>query len=247
MNILQIKKENLQLLNNLLDKFTLDTKEKNEFLEIAIPIIKHEEFQKRMNAEEFPHHAKISLGEHIISDAILTYKLTKKKKWKKKEQERAIKIALFHDLYELPWQNKDYKKAFFNKHGFTHPIEAAINAATWYPEFFKETIEREIILDGIIHHMFPFPVRTINHKDAELHNQKKFEKLPIEIKKYIINSSKRRKIKVISFSRSKYKEGKMVSKADKKIALGKELSSFHSILACVTGYNPKLEEKNKSK
>lgn len=245
MNNLHTQKENQQLLNDLLDRFELSKKEKEEFLQIATPIIKHEEFQKRMNAEEFPHHAKVSLGEHIISDAILTYKLTKKKKWKKEEQKRAIRIALFHDLYELPWQNNDHKKKFVNKHGFTHPIEAAINAATWYPEIFKEEVEREIILDGIIHHMFPFPVRALNDKDVELHNQEKFEKLPADIKKNIIDSSKRKKIKSIAFSRSKYQEGKIVSKADKKIAWGKELKSFHGLLACITGRNPKLEEKDK--
>ena len=49
--------------------------------------------------------------------------------------------------------------------------------------------------------MFPFPVRTLNDKDAELHNQEKFEKLPENIKKNIIDSSKRKKVKSISFSR----------------------------------------------
>ena len=34
--------------------------------------------------------------------------------------------------------------------------------------------------------MFPFPVRALNEKDAELHNQEKFEKLPTHIKKNII-------------------------------------------------------------
>ena len=245
LNKLKIKSENQQLLNNILNKFKLSEEEKKEFLEIAIPIVKHEEFQKRMNSDIFPHHAKVSLGEHILSDAILTYKLAKKKKWKKENRERAIRIALFHDLYELPWQNNDYKKNFFNKHGFTHPLDAAINAATWYPELFKEEVEREIILDGIIHHMFPFPVRALNEKDAELHNQEKFEKLPTHIKKNIINSSKRKRIKAVAFSRSRYKEGRIVSKADKKVAIGKELKSFHALLACITGHNSKLQKKDK--
>ena len=79
LNKLKIKSENQQLLNNILNKFKLSEEEKKEFLEIAIPIVKHEEFQKRMNSDIFPHHAKVSLGEHILSDAILTYKLAKKK------------------------------------------------------------------------------------------------------------------------------------------------------------------------
>lgn len=239
------KKENQQLLNKLLDKYGLDEEEKKDFLQIAIPIVKHPEFQRRMNAGEFPHHAKVSLGEHIISDAILTYKLTKKKKWKKENQQRSIIIALFHDLYEEPWQNNDKRKRFTNKHGFRHPIEAAINAATWYPEYFKDDKEAEILLDGIIHHMFPFPVRVLNNIDAELHNQEKFEELSPSIQQIIIASTKRKRFRTIAFSRSKYIEGRIVSSADKKIAIGKELRSFHGILACVTGRNPKLQKKDK--
>ncbi len=245
MNNLQTSNKNKKLLDDLLNTFSLTEQEKKEFLEIALPIIEHKEFQKRMSAEEFPHHAKISLGEHIISDAIVTYKLAKKKNWERKKQARAIIIALFHDLYELPWQNQDYKKKFFNKHGFTHPIEAAINAATWYPELFKEQTEIEIIVDGIIHHMFPFPVRVLTHNNIELHNQNKFDKLPINIQKTIIKSTKRKKVKIIGFSRSLYKEGRIVSKADKKVSLSKELRSFHSLLACITGYNSKLQKKDK--
>lgn len=242
---MNINNENQQLLNNLLDKYKLTEEEKKEFLKIATEIVKHPEFQKRMNAEKFPHHDKVSLGEHIINDAILTYKITKKKKWKKENQQRAIIIALFHDLYEQPWQNNDKKKKFTNKHGFRHPIEAAINAATWYPEFFKDDKETEILLDSIIHHMFPFPVRALNNLDAELQNQKKFENLSSNIQKIIIDSTKRKRFRTISFSRSKYIEGRIVSNADKKIAWGKELKSFHGILACITGKNPKLQKKDK--
>ena len=41
-----------------------------------------------------------------------------------------IKTNEMH-LYELPWQNSGIKKSrLTNKHGFTHPLEGAINAAT---------------------------------------------------------------------------------------------------------------------
>lgn len=41
--------------------------------------------------------------------------------------------------------------------------------------------------------MFPFPVRTLNDKDAELHNQEKFEKLPENIKKISLIPVKEKK------------------------------------------------------
>lgn len=58
--------------NLLISGLTL--KEQEEFLSIIQPIIYHEEFMKRC-LNEFSHHSNISLGEHIIKDAIVTYKL----------------------------------------------------------------------------------------------------------------------------------------------------------------------------
>ena len=76
----------------------------------------------------------------------------------------AIYIAMFHDLYEEPWQNniKSKGKKFKNLHGFTHPIEAVVNAITWFPNIFQDEEESLMIIDGIIHHMYPLPVRAID-------------------------------------------------------------------------------------
>ena len=49
----------------------------------------------------------------------------------------------------------DLKKILRNKHGFVHPIEAVVNAITWFPQYFKTKEKTVIIIDGIIHHMFP--------------------------------------------------------------------------------------------
>lgn len=82
---------------------SLSRKEQKEFTSFIKPIFIHEEFQKRMNPNIYPHHDTVSLGEHILSDALITYQKAKNKKavnWK-----IAVLIAMFHDLYELPWQN----------------------------------------------------------------------------------------------------------------------------------------------
>lgn len=241
-------KENRCKLYNILDKYSLDQNSKSEFLSIAIPIIEHEEFQKRMS-NLFLHHSDITLGEHIIEDAVVTYILSKKKN-KKKEKVNinlSVTIALLHDLYTVPWQNnkKNTKvKKFSNKHGFRHPIEAVINAYLWYPFLFKNEFESKIIIDGIIHHMYPLPVtrlRNVNYNYSELKNFDKFDELPLNIKQLIFESSNRFELLKLSFCRSKYLEGRIMSKADKKVSFH-QIKNVHSATALITGKNKSIDK-----
>ena len=235
-------------ISDILVMYNLTEEEKKELLDIINPIIIHEEFIKRLNSKMYPHHGNISLGNHIVSDAIETYIISKKKNRKKEkvDVELAVVIAMFHDLYELPWQNNKINKRFLNKHGFTHPIEAVINASIWYPEYFKDLTKAKIIIDGIIHHMYPFPVRAINvnFNESEINNLDKIDFINDEIKNLIIESSISLKKLPISFRRSIYKEGRVMSRADKLISFKKELKSVRALKACITGKNKKLYEKN---
>ena len=180
-----ITKKNKEKYESLLNTF-LNNAEREEFNEIVYPFFLHEEFQKRMS-NDFLHHSDITLGEHIIEDALITYLLSKKKD--NIDTSLAVKIAMMHDLYEIPWQNNQegIVKHFSNKHGFRHPIEAVINAITWYPEMFNEK-DAEILIDGIIHHMYPLPVRVFNNKDMELKNSDKLEKIDKRFMDMIIHS-----------------------------------------------------------
>ncbi len=234
----------------ILNKYSLSSKEKDELLEIILPIYLHLEFQKRMT-ERYLHHGKITLGEHILEDTVLTYILSKKymRKKPKYRLDLAIKIAMLHDLYTIPWQNNELAKVkyFFSKHGFRHPIEAVINAISWYPWIFENTRDAQIIIDGILHHMFPLPVRSLNNFNidkVELKNNDLYNSLPIVYQQIIINSLNRKRIGVISLSRSLYKEGRIMSHADKKVSLG-QFDSFESVKALITGHNKKLENKYK--
>lgn len=226
-------------IEELINKYGYTEEEKKEFFSFIIPIISHEEFIKRYDAKNYPHHGNVSLGYHILNDAVLTYIMIKRKeKYKKVNIKLAVIIAMFHDLYELPWQNSPHKKhQFTNRHGFTHPIEAVINAITWFPEYFENKKDAEIIIDGIIHHMYPFPVRRIINEisDLELNNQEKYKKLLPRYKAMLINSTNRFKMFKVSIAKSKYKEGRIVSRADKKISMGKELKSINSLQSCITG------------
>ena len=227
----------------LLYGFSLEDQEK--FLNIIRPIVFHKEFKKRYNAKKYPHHGEVSLGKHIIEDALVTFLLVKNNPNNDLNIKVAVLIAMFHDLYEKPWQNASVKKKFFvNKHGFTHPLEAVINAITWYPEYFTNE-DAFMIIDGIIHHMYPFPVRAIdNILNIEINNLNKFKKLPLKFQKMIILSSNRLRVDKISITKSIFLEGRILSKADKMVAMQKDLNSFSSLMALLTGKNKTLLKKN---
>lgn len=236
----------MQEINNLLNIHNFSFEDKEKFLSLIKPIVLHKEFMKRYNAKKFPHHGDVSLGKHIIEDAIITYLIVKERNSNNIDNQIdykiAVLIAMFHDLYEKPWQNVKVKKKYFtNKHGFTHPIEAAINAVTWYPEYFNDD-NAFTIIDGIIHHMFPFPVRAIDYfiEDTEINNINKFKELDSKIQKMIILSTNRVRVNRVSMCRSVYEEGKIVSKADKLVSFHKDLHNVSSMLACLTGHNKKL-------
>ena len=230
----------------ILKKYNISNDDKSNFLNIINPIVKHEEFQRRMTSE-FLHHGNITLGEHIIEDAVVTYLLSKKSK-KNINLALAVKIAMLHDLYTVSWQNTEKvikEKKFFNKHGFRHPVEAIINAYNWYPELFKDEYDTKVIIDGVIHHMYPLPVsKFADSKDniLELKNFESVSNLPQEIKDIIVDSTKRKGLGRISLCRSKYIEGRIMSKADKKVSVG-QFKNISSVLALFTGVNKKLERK----
>ena len=221
--------------NFLSENFTL--KEQEEFLNITEKIIMHEEFEKRCT-EEYYHHGNTTLGEHIIKDTILTYRMIKiyklKHPLKKINLEDALLISLFHDLYTNSWQNNAEKKSIIKaeNHGFIHPVEAVINSYTWFPEYFKNKERREKLIDGILHHMYPFPVKKIT-TDTIINNQniKKFKHY-----KFLIENTYNKTNIHYNIKKSKSIEGRIMSKADKKSAI-KELKNIESFLALITGKN----------
>lgn len=238
-------KDNIDIVNKIMDKYEIDNDDRLFIWQNIEPIFNHPEFQKRMNVYEFAHHDMISVGYHIISDAVYTFKICKKKQISKDKTKTALLIAMFHDLYEYPWQNsKRIKKKFINSHALVHPIEAAINAYIWFPQYFENINQAKIILDGIIHHMYPWPVRAIDDSPIHLNNENKYLALNPQIKELIIKSSLRYKLGHISFGKCQYLEGKIMCKADKIISLIKDIS-FNGLKTCVTGKNQNLIRRKK--
>ena len=234
-------------LEETLKSYDLNDKEIKEICAIIKHIYEHKEFQKRLT-KDFLHHGEKTLGMHILEDTIKTYKLAQKylKKDKNFRLDLAIKIAMFHDLYTMPWQNNEFAKynKFRNKHGFRHPVEAAINAYTWFCDDFKDILDAKIIIDGIIHHMYPLPAIVIDNKivnSRELNNFKLFKKMPENMQDLIFTSTARCKFLNLSWCKSKYLEGKIMARAD-KIASLKQFNNIYSVMALVTGKNKSLRK-----
>lgn len=223
-------------LKNFLDYgFTLP--EQEDFTKIVRPIISHQEFEKRCT-DNFPHHGNTTLGEHILKDAMITYRLANIYKSKHPNMDISVKtavvIALFHDLYTNPWQNVDNDNPLYEKHGFMHPIEAVINAYDWYPEYFDDEEISKKIIDGVLHHMYPFPVRKIND-EIEI-NEKKIT----DFKFYdVLVHSTKSKRENLCFKKATFIEGKLVSKADKLVTV-KEIKNISSLVALVTAKNKSI-------
>ncbi len=228
-----------EIITILLNRNNID---KNDLEYIIKPIYSHKEFQRRLT-KEFMHHSDITLGEHILEDTIMTYKKCKKRK--DVNIELAIKISMLHDLYTVHWQNnkENNKDKFFNKHGFTHPLEAVINSITWYPELFKDKHDSEIIIDGIIHHMYPLPVRVFDptSNSMELNNYELVKDIDKELIDMIVKSTNRGRVGNISIARSKYKEGRIMSSCDKKVSI-KQIKNVSSAKSLITGNNNSIKK-----
>ena len=232
-----------KLINKLYNKYHLTLPERIELDNIIHDIYIHPEFKKRCE-KPFFHHNQVTLGEHIIEDTIMTYILSKKyKKNNNYDISIALKIAMFHDLYTEPWQNTNYKTRFLNKHGFRHPLEAVINAINWYPNYFQNQRESLKIIDGILHHMYPLPVdRFSNDNKAELLNCHLVDNLSKEQKELIKLSTNRGRLGLVSLSKCKCLEGRVMSKADKRVSLRNyKGSKIGSIVTLLSGKNNHLK------
>ena len=231
------------ILIKLFDKYGLHEVERVEIYEMIKNIFLHDEFQRRCT-NEFLHHGNTTLGEHLLEDTIITYLLLSTEKEKSIDMELALKISMMHDLYTIPWQNSGIKKSSVTHlHGFSHPLEAAINSISWFKDEFKDDYKAKVLIDGIIHHMYPLPVlsMTDNKKnELELNNNKLYKRLSKKHKQMIIDSSNRSKIGKVSLSRSMYLEGRVMARAD-KIASTKQFDCATDVTALVTGKNKKLE------
>lgn len=233
------------LYKDIAAQLKLQSNDIRKLWKIIKPICEHPEFQKRCQSPYFHHDLK-TLGEHIIADTVVTYKIINSisNTYTKNiiSLDTAIYIAMFHDLYELPWQNNKIKRKLPNKHAFSHPIEAITNAITWYPEYFKNKKKALKIIDGVVHHMYPLPVRRIDNYPLELCNQEKFDKLPQKYKDMIKASTNRGKIGHFSLRKSFFLEGIIMSNADKKVAICEDFKNIDGYIALVNGKNKKINE-----
>lgn len=118
---------------------------KKEQLQIIATILENEEFKKR---KSFRHHGEISVYEHSLKVALLSYKIGSKFKYL--DINSILVGSLLHDFYFRDWQSYKEKRPFLKKHGFVHAKEALENSEIYFPDLMNDKT-RNIIL----RHMFP--------------------------------------------------------------------------------------------
>ena len=243
-----VMENNINTLNYLMDRYKLTIEEKDELFNMIKDIFYHDEFQKRMT-EEYKHHDKLILGYHLLEDTVVTYLLSKRHiKDNNFDLNIALNISMLHDLYTIPWQNKQKSLNFWNQHAFRHPIESVINSSIWYPELFESKKDAEKIIDGIVHHMYPVPVLRFNNDRENSLELKNFKKIPL-VNKINLNllqsSSNIGLMGNLSLKKSSFKEGRVVALVDKYVSLNN--FDLNSLSALITGYNKNLDDSIKIK
>lgn len=118
----------------------------NRFMEVARPIIEHEEYQQMRYIK---HHDE-SVFEHSVKVAFYAYQMAYKHNldWKS-----TIRGALLHDFFLYKFKKCRSLRLITDsiKHAIIHPIIAFENASKYFDLNSKE----ENIIKG---HMFPFGV-----------------------------------------------------------------------------------------
>ena len=93
--------------------------------------------------------------------------------------------------------------------------------------------------------MYPFPVRSFNlneDNELELKNFGLIKNMSLYNINLLKESSNRNKIGLVSFSKSEYMEGILVSKADKIVSsLNFKDSNIHVLIALLGAHNKNLD------
>lgn len=118
----------------------------NRFMEVALPIIEHEEYQQMRYIK---HHDE-SVFEHSVKVAFYAYQMAYRHNldWKS-----TIRGALLHDFFLYKFKKSFSFRLITDsiKHAIIHPIIAFENAS----KYFNLNEKEENIIKG---HMFPFGV-----------------------------------------------------------------------------------------
>ena len=136
-----------KLFNAYVSAYRMDTKEWNEFLEVAGDIYNSPQLQK---LDGFVQHFNITRLQHIRSVAFLSFLVSRKLGLNYKETARA---ATMHDLFYYDWHEDDLSHKL---HGLRHPKFALNNAFYLCGTLTKR--EQDIIK----RHMWPLTITPLN-------------------------------------------------------------------------------------
>ena len=104
-----------------------------------------------LRMDNFTQHGSTSTLDHCIRVSYRSYKIAKLLKMDYKSAARA---GLLHDLFLYDWHLQPKGKKILEKHGYTHPRKALLNASV---HFDLNNKEKDIILK----HMWPLTLRSV--------------------------------------------------------------------------------------
>lgn len=148
---------------------------------ILRPIINHDYWQR---ISKYPHHNKHNRGRHLLG---VTFKAYSKALRKDGVDVTKTAIgAILHDVFDYDWKlPKQKKEKFREKHAFSHPKKALIEAKKHFPNLIDEIVE-----DIIVKHMWPLGKKP-KYKEswivkwADIYDSIEVLKKPEEILSYI--------------------------------------------------------------
>ena len=103
-----------------------------------------------LSMDKYIQHGSTSTLDHCIRVSYRSYKIAKLFKMDYKSAARA---GLLHDLFLYDWHLEPRKK-LFEKHGYTHPKKALVNATNNFDLNIKEK-------DIILKHMWPLTLKSV--------------------------------------------------------------------------------------
>ena len=105
-------------------------KNREEFDSLAKEILEHEVF---LQSREFIQHGKISVYQHSLSVAELSFGMGEF--FRIADKQSLVRAALLHDFFLYDWH---VPEKMWSLHGWTHPVTAAENAKKYFNVSDKE-------------------------------------------------------------------------------------------------------------
>jgi uncharacterized membrane protein len=139
-------------IKDMLEDFYMKAEKEKAFYKIYCEITNNSEYKK---LKKINHHKNVSIYEHNIKVAWISYNIAKKLNLRLDE---ITKGALLHDFFLYDWRHEKPRSG--KLHGFDHPKEALENSLKYFSPL--TSLEKDIILK----HMWPLTISPPRYTES---------------------------------------------------------------------------------